>query len=205
MYRGEWPGHAVIVGMMGSGKTYSLLGEISQGGAVLVDLNADAPVESFVQGQVVPMDWRYSPARVWEQARPGWVVHYVPHSTASAAVEVEHLCAYLDRVNRTGNGIGPRTLAIDEAQAVAEQGRVGPMLREAWDRGRHWDLRIVLATPVPQLVDHHLRLTASTVIVHRIAWSDWMTRLGLQESSLQGLMGHERFVLKGGQMDGKAE
>lgn len=201
----DWPGHYLITGGLNSGKTWSALHLIGRQGAVLYDPNADAPVE--ITGlKVVRADWGLPAARIWRMARPGWLVHYIPHSAATAAAEISALCR--EAPTRTGPCV---QLVIDEAQQVAEQGKVPRELQDLWDRGRHRRVQVILSTPVAQLVDHHLRLTAAVKILHRLEWSPWLANWGVSEGEMAALSNHDaiwlsnegRKVVRGGGSDGQ--
>ncbi len=188
----DWPGHVLVAGVMGSGKTWTALHLIGKQGAVFFDPNADAQVDQTGL-QVIRTDWSVSAVRIWRLARPGWLVHYTPHSSASATAEISAICR--EAPTRRGQAL---QLVIDEAQQVAEQGKVPFLLHDLWDRGRHRNVQIILSTPVPQLVDYHLRLTASTKVLHRLEWSPWLSNWGLSEGELSALHNHDAIWLSAG-------
>ncbi|MBX6773021.1 MAG: hypothetical protein IRY83_14930 [Chloroflexi bacterium] len=194
----SWPGHVIVTGAMGSGKTTWLLSEWlrTEERGILYDPAGDIhpPAGCVLAGP-------RSSAKAFRAAlAAGAKIVYRTElvDPASCARDIDYL---VRRLVAAGGG----TLAGDEAHLYAAQGRVAPGLRDAWVRGRHLGIRIILATPVPQVVDHELRITAATWVVFPLAWNPWMAEHGISREAMESLhraAPHSWLRAEGGQVTG---
>lgn len=190
-----WDGNWIYVGGLGEGKSHKLAQDLVRDGgpAIFYDPAKDAKVRGAIQA-----DRFSSPAMFRRVLSRGHIVLFRGAGLRQAKGEVRWLCKIAAEFKAT--------LAIDEAHQVAKQSQVEPELADEWERARHDDVRIRLASPVPQELDHHLRITARRVYVFRgLFWSDWMPKLGISHDlweTLQASPRHSYATVDGGRVDG---